>query len=1027
MPTRIDNLFYELELKKKGFDQAVAKAQAEMRRMGVTSGVAATKLGEYDQAQKRAIVTGGGLRDAFGKVRNVALGVTAAITGMIVALGRFAQRGGEVTNIQRAFGRSAGEVEGSLNQLRQATHGLISDYDLMVGYNRAMTLGSAENIDQFGDLAQAAIALGRALGVDAAFALESLNLGIGRQSRLILDNLGLIVSVESANEQYAASLGKSTKELTENERRIAFRTAALESARRKIEQLGGVELNAADNVVRLTTALKNMRDALTKVVAKSPVVARFFEELAARAKTLAEAIAEILDPDRVLRDIERIEQATMEMARGRVRAEEVALRSLRDMRDRYAREAGIPEGLSEYDLRAAAEARMLAAYKKGRGAASREEYQAAERLLGILDEIEDSEERREGGLRRIAQLQRQSAQSGEEQREQSELSEELTKRRADLEKELADRISDVTLTAAERQLEAVRKLRDEYMEAFGEIGPEAEAQFAKLEEAAQQALDAERAERLADEFRDAIERGLGDIELRTLGIADPEERQRAIVQQQSELLERVLGQVEARLEAAELTVEEEEKLREVIREIELLLSKAADAQGDVAGEAKRDAQERLRNLADTLRLIRESVDGALDLAQAFGLVNDETRDTVEALTQMGAGIATLAKGIGAKDPASIIAGSLGILGGLAGLFAGGESPTQQAMRQRLEQNIRALEDLKASVDRLRGTLDLSGAEVTGARRALTQFFKPYGDIITGPVVEGLPRLREELARMGLTMGDLDRIAKELNVNIYDTQGRIDAINLSYLLDALREYESFGVGFADTLQGLMERLRIEFDLLDITDPVAQYQRIREELYALGKTAEGIPALSELLGIKDITSPEGRRRAEEAIRAIFAAFAAGRISYEQLGFASPEEFLEVLREMERLLDEVSEETAGQTEDVSRQVQITELQAGQLLAFQATQTLLQEQMRDRLTGILDVLGGNVTPIQPPIPPIYPELPAPGVTNIDVGPLEVVVYVNGGTKDVGESVAEDVYLAVKRRFGQEFADRERLLGIRR
>jgi hypothetical protein len=79
----------------------------------------------------------------------------------------------------------------------------------MVGMNRALALGAANNAEQFGELSRTAITLGRALGVDATFAMESLSLGIGRQSRLILDNLGLIVSVETANKKYAAALGKT--------------------------------------------------------------------------------------------------------------------------------------------------------------------------------------------------------------------------------------------------------------------------------------------------------------------------------------------------------------------------------------------------------------------------------------------------------------------------------------------------------------------------------------------------------------------------------------------------------------------------------------------------------------------------------------------------------------------------------------------------------------------------------------------------------------------------------------------------
>ncbi len=235
-----------------------------------------------------------GVRSSFESIKRAARGVViglgaiaAAAAGAVAALAKMALRGGQVANVERAFARVTGNATQAVEQLRRATNGLISNYDLMVGFNRALTLGSAENIEQFGELARTALTLGRALGVDAAFALESLSLGIGRQSRLILDNLGLIVSVEQANKKYAESLGVTVKELTDAQRREAFRTAALEAARAKTAELGGIQETAADAVGRATTALANFRDAITKLVATSPLVTAFFERLAELADNIA--------------------------------------------------------------------------------------------------------------------------------------------------------------------------------------------------------------------------------------------------------------------------------------------------------------------------------------------------------------------------------------------------------------------------------------------------------------------------------------------------------------------------------------------------------------------------------------------------------------------------------------------------------------------------------------------------------------------------------------------------------------------
>ena len=229
-------------------------------------------LNRVGRAFQKLGVTSAGLRTSF-------IAVGAAAAGLAFGLKKLTERGGEVINVQRAFARVSGDSVAAINELESATRGLINRYDLMVGLNRALTLGSAENTKQFAELARTALTLGRALGVDARFALESLSLGIGRQSRLILDNLGLIVSVEGANKAYAKALRKTTAELTDSEKREAFRTAALESARAKVEELGGITETGADSVQRFAVALRNMADAAAVAVTKSALLISMLNKL----------------------------------------------------------------------------------------------------------------------------------------------------------------------------------------------------------------------------------------------------------------------------------------------------------------------------------------------------------------------------------------------------------------------------------------------------------------------------------------------------------------------------------------------------------------------------------------------------------------------------------------------------------------------------------------------------------------------------------------------------------------------------
>lgn len=249
-----------------------------------------------DKATKptKAVANLSSITTSLGKSLQVATRVIAQAVGAVVGYGiglaKLAERGGQVLAVQDAFTRKTGDQVAAVNELRRATGGLISDYDLMVGFNRAATLGAAETVEQYGELAKTGIALGRALGVDAAFAVESLSLGIGRQSKLILDNLGLIVDVDDANKAYAATLGKTTAQLTGAEKAEAFRTAALEAARAKVVELGGAQESNAEQLVRIRTLYANIRDEIGKFVAQNQGLRIAFMETANVLETILLAL-----------------------------------------------------------------------------------------------------------------------------------------------------------------------------------------------------------------------------------------------------------------------------------------------------------------------------------------------------------------------------------------------------------------------------------------------------------------------------------------------------------------------------------------------------------------------------------------------------------------------------------------------------------------------------------------------------------------------------------------------------------------
>lgn len=149
-----------------------------------------------------------------------------------------------------------------LRNLQDITKGQVSLRDLTNSANSAIALLGEESIPRFGELAEVAMKASTALGTDLTQAFADIVKGIGRQSRLILDNLGLIIDTEAAYKSYAATIGKTAKELTEAEKKQAFLNATIEQGKAKF---GGIEA-AVNPTKQLNVALRDLADTLVMKV-----------------------------------------------------------------------------------------------------------------------------------------------------------------------------------------------------------------------------------------------------------------------------------------------------------------------------------------------------------------------------------------------------------------------------------------------------------------------------------------------------------------------------------------------------------------------------------------------------------------------------------------------------------------------------------------------------------------------------------------------------------------------------------------
>ena len=177
---------------------------------------------------KTAIKVGGALFAAKGIVSGF---------NAISASAQSAQRVEDLESAMLNLGKNVGFGADSLEKFREATNGTVTDTELLTNANNALLLGIADSDDQMAELFDTAQRLGKAMGVGTAFAVESLTVGLGRQSKMILDNLGIMVDATSAQEKLAEEIGKTVGQLTEEERKRAFINEAMRQSKVAIEEL----------------------------------------------------------------------------------------------------------------------------------------------------------------------------------------------------------------------------------------------------------------------------------------------------------------------------------------------------------------------------------------------------------------------------------------------------------------------------------------------------------------------------------------------------------------------------------------------------------------------------------------------------------------------------------------------------------------------------------------------------------------------------------------------------------------------
>lgn len=208
---------------------------------------------------------------ALSSIQKRLLSFGAALTGVsVAALTTFAKlgEGGATLDVldkkfdrmARSFGKSADEL---MSSWTAASRGVMDEAGLMQkSMYMAMTGIPVGEMDWMLQAAQnAADATGRSF--EELF--DQLAMGLARGSAARLDDLGIIVKQSAAEESYARSIGKTVKQLTLNDKKMAMVAAAREAATRQEQILGKSTESSATVIARARASWKNAGDDLKKL------------------------------------------------------------------------------------------------------------------------------------------------------------------------------------------------------------------------------------------------------------------------------------------------------------------------------------------------------------------------------------------------------------------------------------------------------------------------------------------------------------------------------------------------------------------------------------------------------------------------------------------------------------------------------------------------------------------------------------------------------------------------------------------
>ncbi len=217
----------------------------------------------FKQVEQAGTGAAGRIRQSWDNLKGAWVSVLAGIMavreawGMMNSAAKARQEKQSFANLAASYGASGKQIIASLREVSQGT---VDTMTLIRNAGTAMMMGI--NPEDTVALMEIATATAKMTGQTTVKAFEDITLAVGRQSKMILDNLGIIIDTEKANEAYAQKMGIVGRALTDTEKKQAFMNATLKAGGVLMDKMGNQSDTAADKFQRFTATMENIKVAI---------------------------------------------------------------------------------------------------------------------------------------------------------------------------------------------------------------------------------------------------------------------------------------------------------------------------------------------------------------------------------------------------------------------------------------------------------------------------------------------------------------------------------------------------------------------------------------------------------------------------------------------------------------------------------------------------------------------------------------------------------------------------------------------